>query len=259
MRLRLGLLTLALSALVAAPAAAAPDHTGTLSASSPTFSWDGAIADSAPDLIGFGPGCADPGHKCEDVLLDVKHPGSLKITIESPDGGDITEPSGEACGADEPCGSYQDFDGLVYKSNAAGEPVGEPLTEDCQSTKASEECVLPAVDPGYYLLHVDYFMVLDAGYKGTAVLTTTAQPDPPASEPGATPTPTPTPTPQPGAAPTPTPQSQPAPASKPAAKKKKKAKKASCKSKAKKVKNKKKRAKALKKCKKPKKKKKSKR
>ena len=139
MRLRLGLAALAATSLIAVPALAA-DHTATLSASAPTFSWDGAAATSFSDPIGIGiPGCGDDGHKCEDVLLNIEAPGDLTITLESAEGAEIPDPSGVVC-ENGACGSVQDFDATFFAANAAGEPQGDAINEDCATTYASEAC-----------------------------------------------------------------------------------------------------------------------
>ena len=244
MRIRLALLSIAIAAVCAVPAGAA-DHNATLSHSATSFAWEGAAASSLAEP-GLGlpvPSCGDGIMHCEDVLLNIETPGELAVTLESPDGMEGPDCMGS------PCASGNDFDGYIYKSNAAGEPQGDPLGEtdtDCSSSYPNESCK-QAVETGHYLIRVVYFLTFEAAYKGTATLT------PSGPAPAAASAPPPATAPPAGSPPPPPPaqsqpaQSQPAPSkSQSAAAKKKKLK--ACQKKAKKKKNAKKRKAALKRC-----------
>jgi hypothetical protein len=270
MRLRLGLLTLVLLLFPATVAIAAPTFTGTLSAEASKYTWESS-GDGAPDPGGlFGETltrCAGVAWNCEYILLDVKAAGTLSLGIESTDGVDGPEDPTGILGSG-PLVGLQDLDGYLYKSNAAGEPQGDALTNpdesgpsDCVSSHASEACKLP-VQPGFYVLEVEYYMALQAPYVGTAELIgaapAAAAPTPePTPEPAAQPTPQPQSQPQSQPQPQAQPQAQPQPqpaAQQPVAKQPQKkpsaaAKQKACTKKAKKLKNKRKRAKALKGCK----------
>ena len=205
----------AAAALFAATALAAPARQGTVSASSPVYSWDGGPAN------GSGQGvaalrCTPLVYECEDTLVEVKDAGDLLAEIKAGD-------------------SANDLDVAIYKSDAQGTTDSEPGadnpdTEDV-STNKDAKATLRKAQPGFYVVRVRIFDGIRATWKGTATLKPAVAPAP---EPAATPTPEPTATPQ---------GEQPK-------KKSAKERRNACKKKAKKIKNKRKRSKAMKRCKK---------
>ena len=141
----------------AAPAAAAPDRTATLGAGLPAFSWSGAsntgfvttgdVGDQVP--------CDGPGKPCDDTLLKVESPGVLTLKTE-----------GDGSGGD------MDVDLFLYESDASG-AVGKKLKESAGETPA--EAIAIEVAPGYYLVQVEYYLQLGAGFKGSAALETAVE------------------------------------------------------------------------------------
>jgi hypothetical protein len=229
----------AVALLAAAPTAGAADRTGAVSATTPSYAWDGgpgtsiganagpAGGISAGNLIGCFEGIAD----CEDTLIKVEAPGTLTLTADSADDANDV------------------LDMYLYETNEAGEFDNQAtdMSEGGGASTTGDEKIVAAVKPGYYMVHIKFFLADADTYKGLAVLsgfpapakppvtttTTTTAPAPAAEQPAA-------PQPQPAA------PAQPQNADQPAAKKK--SKKAACQKKAKKIKNKAKRKKALKKC-----------
>jgi hypothetical protein len=201
-------------AALAAAALAAPARQGTVSASAPTYNWDGGPGNGN----GLGTAalrCTPSVYECEDTLVEVKDPGDLYAFIKAGEGAN-------------------DLDVAIYKSDASGTTASDPVNGDQPdaediSTGKDSRTTLKRVNPGFYVVRVRVFDGADAVWKGTATLLL------------------------PGAGPTgatgpsgPTGPTGPAgtPPSKPAAKERRNA----CKKKAKRIKNKKKRKKALKKC-----------
>jgi hypothetical protein len=239
--MRKTIFSLAVAALLAAaPAAGAQaDRTGTVSASSPLFAWDGgpgtsvganagpAGGISAGNLIGCFEGIAD----CENTLLKVEAPGKLKLFADAADD------------------TKDVLDMYLYETNEAGEfdDQSTDLVEGAGASETGDEHIDYQVKPGYYMVHIKFFLADADTYKGTAELTGFPAPaKPPVTT--TTTTTAPAPTAEQPAAPQPQPAApaEPQNADQPAAKKK--SKKAACQKKAKKIKNKAKRKKALKKC-----------
>ena len=184
MRTRLGVLTLALSLALAIPALAAPDQSGTLSATAPTFAWDGrpGTGFSEPLLTGSNPGCAAPaGYDCDDILLKLDSGGDLTVAIDAGDQQTIEEPTGEF----GTVGAYPDLDVYIYKSDESGAASGEPISdgEECASGALNETCVAKNVKPGYYLAQIEYWLAVEHEYKGTATLSNFPAPAAPAPAP----------------------------------------------------------------------------
>ena len=225
--------------LAAAPSAhAQADRTGTIGATAPSFAWDGGPgtsvgANAGPlggvsvgNLIGCFEGIAD----CENTLLKVEAPGTLTLTADSADD------------------SKDVLDLYLYETNEAGEfdDQATDMAEGGGAGTTGDEKIVAKVKPGYYMVHIKFFLAEADTYKGLAVLSDF--PAPPAAAPVAptTPTTAPAPAPQQSApASQPAPPAQPHSADQPA---KKKSKKAACQKKAKKIKNKAKRKKAMKRC-----------
>ena len=203
--------------ITAAVALAVPAREGVVSASAPTYSYDGGPAN------GSGQGVAavrcTPGvYECDDTLIEVKDAGDLLAEIKGGDGAN-------------------DLDVAIYKSDASGTTNSQPNADSPDVEDVSEgkdaKTTLKKAQPGFYVVRVRIFDGIQATWKGTVTLK-----PPVAAAPAPTTTPAPTPTTQPQ-------QSEP-PKTKPSAKERRNA----CKKKAKKIKNKKKRAKAMKRCKK---------
>ena len=177
-------LALALTLLPAVEASAEPDHSATLNRADPKFTWEGS-GSGAPDpyhfLIGQTPPvrCTGAPFPCDYIALDVEAAGELTLTLQNTDGVDPTVPPGEVCG-DSPCQLLHDIDGRLYMSNAAGEPVGTTLTNDCVTVSSSETCKV-VVGPGLYVIEVEYAIAVEAHYVGTVELAVAT--GPPAAEP----------------------------------------------------------------------------
>jgi hypothetical protein len=132
---------LALAGVLALPAFAAPDRKTSLSATTTSFEWDG------------GPVTGTPVNDVDtdDTLLKIETPGSLKVETKEPDD------------------TAFDIDIWLYKSNAAGDPQGEPIKK--AETGSAEETVTATVAEGYYLVHVLGFASVEGMFKGSAKLT----------------------------------------------------------------------------------------
>jgi hypothetical protein len=246
MRARLGLLTLALTAALAAPAAAAPDKTASLDWDTLTFDWDGSGSGiSKPyGLVGepgsLGCGEFPAGNDCEDILLNVAQPGALTVKLTVDDVQSVPDPTGFF---GDTALAFPDIDIYPWASDATGAKSGEePLSTDGATFAGEETFTIKVAKPGYILLSVEFFNGIDATYTANAtlapsgsrpslvqeVVTAVAPPAAPAAAP-------------PAAAP-------PAPPAVPAAKKP--SKRAACLKKAKKIRKAKARKKAVKRCKK---------
>jgi hypothetical protein len=176
---------LTLMLLPAGVASAEPDHTATLNRANPTFTWEGS-GSGVSGQSGSPLHCTDAPFTCEYILLDVEKAGVLALTLDITHA--VSDPTGEICDGtlDLPyCEYVADIDGYVYKSNAAGEPLGDALTpagsQGCATLAAIETCKV-AVEPGWYVIEVEYYLAVDAHYHGTAELGA-APPGPPAEEP----------------------------------------------------------------------------
>lgn len=211
------LATLVAALITAAAALAIPAREGVVSASAPTYTYDGGPKN------GSGQGVAavrcTPGiYECDDTLIEVKDAGDLFAEIKGGDGANA-------------------LDVATYKSDASGTTNSEPGADPPDAEDISEgkdaKTTLKKAQPGFYVVRVRIFDGIQARWKGTVTL------KPP---PAAAPAPTTTPAPPPAT----TPQQSELPKTKPSAKERRNA----CMKKAKKIKNKKKRAKAMKRCKK---------
>ena len=132
---------IAVAGAIAIPAFAAPDRSSTLNAATTKFEWDG------------GPVTGTPVNDVEvdDTLLTIETPGSLKVNTKEPDDTSV------------------DIDILIYKSNAAGEPQGDPVKT--AETGSAEETVTANVTEGKYLVRVIGWLAVEGFYKGDATLT----------------------------------------------------------------------------------------
>jgi hypothetical protein len=140
---------LLLAAGVAAVAFAAPNRTGTLSAASTTYSWDGGPLSGAVVLV-----------EDDDTLLKLDAGGDLAVAIEGPGDG------------------LTDLDLYLYASDASG-TQGKEL-KSAATGSDSEKVSVTGLEPGYYLARTESFTALKAMYKGKATLT----PSGPAAAPG---------------------------------------------------------------------------
>jgi hypothetical protein len=138
--------------LAAAPATAATDYSGTLSASATTFAWDGGpgngffLTSTATSNVG----CDRPGYDCETALLKLESPGALTVKIEGQ--GDNTK----------------DIDVHLYASDAEGKQ-GKLIVEGT-SDQPVETVSKANLAAGHYLVLVDYYLAVAGTYKGTATL-----------------------------------------------------------------------------------------
>ena len=133
-------LTVLAAAILAAVAWAAPDRQITLSAGTPTASWDG------------GPVTGVLGLPVDD--------DNTQITVESP--GTLTVKTAE--GDD----TAVDVDLWLYKADAAGDPDGDPIKTSEEG--GNDEVVSAEVEPGSYVAVVYGFLAVEGFYKGSAEL-----------------------------------------------------------------------------------------
>lgn len=156
LRQNLALALAAAGLLVTAPAASAePSRTATLTAAAP-FAWEGTGVTGTPVVA-----ITD-----DDTLLDIAQDGRLTVTLSDADDTAI------------------DLDVYIYRSNAAGEAVGEPIKTGEEG--GSDERVSTDVVQGFYLARVTGWASLEGSYKGKATLVAAAPaPAPPAAAPPA--------------------------------------------------------------------------
>ncbi len=133
-------LTVVAAAVLAAVAWAAPDRQVTLSAGAPNASWDGGPVS----------GVLVVDVDTDDTQITVETPGTL--TVKTAEGDDTAV----------------DIDMYLYKSDAAGEPTGDPIKTS--ETGGNDETVSAEVEPGTYLARVFGFLALEGFYKGSAEL-----------------------------------------------------------------------------------------
>ena len=169
------LLSLLLVGAAPPAALAAPDRTALLSATAPSYSWDGAAASGAN--TGYDPtNCSHvPDTYCDQTLLEVSGPagttGELKVNIGGYDGPHCVPLDGVPRG---PC----DFSLRLYASDATGKP-GRELAQSGEDSGEEESVVIRRAVPGFYLVVVFYYSVVQASYEGTATLQGLVVPAPP--------------------------------------------------------------------------------
>jgi uncharacterized protein len=149
-RLRALPLLLLLLFVLPASASAAPVQTGTLSATSPTFSWSGGPLSGA-SLVGEPCGTS---HQCEDILLHVGDTGRLEVKWEA------SAPSDQA---------WLSF--TLYKADAEGNPDGDPVVDG--GAFDNQGALSAAVKSGDYVLRVGALLATAATYDAVANLTVT--------------------------------------------------------------------------------------
>jgi hypothetical protein len=142
-----------------------PHRTATLNRANPKFTWEGSgsgVADSASSELLYGQPpplrCTDTPFRCEHILLLVEKAGELTLTLNVTDSDATSQVA-----------SGKDLDAYLYRSNPAGDQVGQTLTRDCLRPSASETCKV-ALGPGFYLVEVEYHKALEAHYTGTVEL-----------------------------------------------------------------------------------------
>jgi Bacterial Ig domain len=150
-------LPLALGILLigAGTAAAAPDRSATLSASSTSFMWTGQIGVGATALTTFHDTypCNMPGHTCDYTLLHVTTPG--KVTVKTSAGSSPTT---------------LDIDLWVYLSDASGTKGKQKVMSAATGANPNEQASFTADEPGYYLVEGEYDIVVGGTYAGEAKL-----------------------------------------------------------------------------------------
>ena len=144
-------------AAAAGPALAAPDHTAELTTAKPAFAWDGGpgFGTFATSDVTSRLGCDAPGYDCETVLVKTTELGSLDVELS-----DFGPTTG-------------DVDLHVYYSDAEG-TQGDLAAESVKFNPqdgAGESASTGEVDPGYYLVLVDYYLAAGGSYKGKATFT----------------------------------------------------------------------------------------
>ena len=140
---------------VAGTASAAPDRSGTLSASATDFKWTGQIGAGVTTLTTFHDTipCNTPGHTCDYTLIHVTTPGKVTISTSAP--GQPTT---------------VDVDLWVYVSDANG-TQGKQKGMSAKSTPDPNEQVSFTADTeGYYLAEAEYDIVAGGSYSGEAKL-----------------------------------------------------------------------------------------
>ena len=143
--------------VLAGSALAAPDHTFTLTADSPTATWAGKMGTGFTAISGQSrvPGCGTPViHDCDYTLLHVSDPGVISVSTKS-DGNQT-----------------QDVALNVYDSDASGTKGDLEGHSDGSGVSADEatsvENDFPSGTDAYYLVEIDYLIVAGGQPAGTA-------------------------------------------------------------------------------------------
>ena len=133
--------------LLPASASGAPVQTGSVSAASPTFTWNGGPL-SGGNLAGEPCGTT---HQCEDILLHVGDAGELEIAWKA------SSPSDQGW-----------LNMSLYKSDAEGNAQDEAVA----GTGAfdNQGALLATVEPGDYVIRAEALLAVAATYEGTATL-----------------------------------------------------------------------------------------
>jgi hypothetical protein len=152
-------ITLSLAIVIAVgatgTASAAPDRSGTLSASSTDFKWTGQIGvgvTTVNTLHDTYP-CTMPGHTCDFTLIHVTTPGKVTMSTSAP--GQPTT---------------VDVDLWVYVSDASGTKGKQKGTSAKSSPDPNEQVAFTADAEGYYLMEAEYDIVAGGSYSGEAKL-----------------------------------------------------------------------------------------
>jgi hypothetical protein len=150
--------------LIAAPAAAAPNRSGALSAVGAKYTWTSDVATGfvyGSPVAPKAPHC-NPIFSCDDTLVKSDEYGDLQFDI-----------AGKGLNGQD---TLKDIDLHVYLSDATG-AAGELLAEST-SAAPSESVYLTDAEPGYYLVEVDWYLGVGS-FDGTASL---LPPTPPEEE-----------------------------------------------------------------------------
>jgi hypothetical protein len=148
-RAAIGLAVMAAALAAAAPASAVtPDRSFTLGADPAKYEWDGgpgfgilldgAVADKV--------GCNAAVHTCDYTLLNATQAGDLLFSTSSADKNNV------------------DMDVHFYTSDADG-TVGDQWDE--ATSFSPNETLAETLDPGYYLVEIDYLTSVAGTYHGT--------------------------------------------------------------------------------------------
>jgi len=151
--------TVAASALLAAPAMAAPDQKATLTKAKPAFSWDGGpgFGVFATSDVTSRVGCDNPGYDCDFIELDLAQPGDLTVDLSW----------------DQP--NTQDVDLHIYTADDDGAPV-DLMAESVKFNPqdgGGETAVATDLDAGKYVAVVDYYLAVAGTYAGKATWSAT--------------------------------------------------------------------------------------
>ena len=155
---RLAVVTaLALLVPVASAAAVTPDRSFTLGPDPAKFEWDGGpgfgvLLDAA---VADKVGCNAAVHTCDYTLLNATQAGDVLFTTATQDKNNV------------------DMDVHFYVSDADGN-VGELYDES--AAFSPNETLAETVDPGYYLVEIDYLTSVAGTYHGTVDFTPAVTP-----------------------------------------------------------------------------------
>jgi hypothetical protein len=163
MRLRISVAALAaLTLLPAATAAAAPNRSGSLPAENTKYTWSTAVQTGAvytSTVSGHVPACS-PLFSCDATLVKTDVLGDLQVDI-----------AGQGVNGQD---TLKDVDLHVYSSDASG-TQGDLQAQSTGAT-ASESVSLPDLEPGYYLVYLDWYLGVGS-VDGTAQLFPPTPPD----------------------------------------------------------------------------------
>lgn len=165
--------TCAVALSATAVALAAPNREATLSASVVKFDYDGGPVSGALFDV-----------TVDDTLIKLDAPGALGVKITEFSNPDVN-----------------DLDMALYKSDASGEPIGDPLVEGQEI--GEENVSVKGLSAGFYLINVYAFTGVEATFKGSATLTPSGGAPAPSTDPAPGETPAPGGGPAPGATPAP--------------------------------------------------------
>lgn len=138
---------LAVTALLATAAVAwaAPDRETAMSASVSSYKWDGGPVTGSPFAS------VDD----DDTLIALDAPGTLKVVFSEADD------------------SAVDIDLYIFKSDAAGKPVGDAIVSSEEG--GSDEMAQAKISaPGKFLVRAQGFAAAEGFYKGAATFTSSA-------------------------------------------------------------------------------------
>jgi hypothetical protein len=157
-RLALGLAVGTAALAAAAPAwAVTPDRTFTFGADPATSAWDGGpgfgllLDGTVSDKVGCNPAV----HTCDWTFLKVDQPGDVVFQTEGTSQTNV------------------DMDVHFYVADADATP-GEMYDESVAFSP--DETLAESVDPGYYLVLVDYLTAVAGTYHGSVQFTPTGTP-----------------------------------------------------------------------------------